>query len=74
MHLQHAVHSVVLKAFTVLLSKTSSLRLLTSPQFCFVSPSSKTALGKSFAQPKAQPMDSYQNLLSLMAFVDFLPF
>lgn len=51
MHLRHAARSVPLKAVTVLLFKTWALRFL-PPQLCFVSPSSKAALGKTFAQPK----------------------
>lgn len=73
MHLRHAGCSGALKAFTELLFKTWALRFLPLCQLCFVSPSSRAAPGKSFAQPKAQPMDSHQNSPSLRPLWTFCP-
>lgn len=73
MHLRRAGRSGALKAFTELLFKTWALRFLPLCQLCFVSPSSRAAPGKSFAQPKAQPMDSHQNSPSLRPLRTFCP-
>lgn len=73
MHLRCAGRSEALKAFIELLFKTWALRFLPLGQLCFVSPSSRAAPGKSFAQPKAQAMDSHQNLPSLRPLWTFCP-